>query len=112
MNSPKSLPVPFTFSQSSLQDYFDCPRRFRLRYIDRLAWPAVESEPLLENEKRQQGGQLFHRLVQQHRIGLPAEKLAPLASTPDLHRWWENYLGADLEINGYAQYPELSLSVP
>ena len=28
------LPVNFTFSQSSLQDYTDCPRRFQLRYID------------------------------------------------------------------------------
>ena len=112
MNSPKSLPVPFIFSQSSLQDYADCPRRFQLRYIDQLAWPAVESEPILENEKRQQGGQLFHRLVQQHRIGLPAEKLTPLASSPDLRRWWENYLGADLELDGYAQYTELALSIP
>ena len=67
-----SLPDRFTFSQSSLQDYTDCPRRFQLRYIEQLKWPAVESEPVLDNERRQQEGQLFHRLVQQHRIGLPA----------------------------------------
>src|SRR5574341_339738 len=82
------LPVPFTFSQSSLQDYADCPRRFQLRYIDQLAWPAVETEPVAENERRQQEGQLFHRLAQQHLLGLPAENLARLANTPNLERWW------------------------
>ena len=106
------LPVNFTFSQSSLQDYTDCPRRFQLRYIEQLKWPAVESEPVLDNERRQQEGQLFHRLVQQHRIGLPAEKLTPLASTPNLRRWWDNYLSFNFQWENTAQYTELSLSAP
>lgn len=106
------LPPAFAFSQSSLQDYVDCPRRFQLRYIDRLTYPAVETEPALENERRQQEGQLFHRLVQQHIIGLPANKLATLASTPDLHRWWDNYLSHPIALSGYAQYTELTLSAP
>jgi CRISPR/Cas system-associated exonuclease Cas4 (RecB family) len=102
----------FTFSQSSLQDYFDCPRRFQLRYIERLAWPAVETEPVLENERRQQEGQLFHRMVQQHLIGLPAGKLIRQANTPDLSRWWANYLAYDFNILGYAQHTELALVAP
>lgn len=103
---------PFSFSQSSLQDYADCPRRFRLRYIDQLSWPAVESEPVVENERRQQEGQLFHRLVQQHLLGLPADKVARLANTPNLERWWENYLAADLGIYGDTKFTELTLSAP
>lgn len=106
------LSASFTFSQSSLQDYYDCPRRFQLRYIEHLAWPAVESEPVLENERRLKEGQLFHRMVQQHLVGLPVEKLARQAHTPNLTRWWENYLGHNLNINGYAQYAELSLTAP
>ncbi len=108
----QTLPANFTFSQSSLQDYSDCPRRFQLRYIEKLKWPAAESEPMLENERRQQEGQLFHRLVQQHRIGLPAEKLTPLASTHSLRRWWDNYLGFDFQLGEAAQFTELSLSAP
>ncbi len=107
-----ALPIPFTFSQSSLQDYADCPRRFQLRYIDELSWPAVESEPVVENEKRQQEGQLFHRLVQQHLLGLPADKLAELANTPNLERWWQNYLKADFGLNDFSTYTELTLSCP
>jgi hypothetical protein len=86
-----TLPHTFTFSQSSLQDYFDCPRRFELRYIEKLDWPAVEAEPVAENERRQQEGNFFHRLAQQFLLGLPVEKLARLASSPDLARWWDNF---------------------
>jgi CRISPR/Cas system-associated exonuclease Cas4 (RecB family) len=111
MDSP-SLPSGFAFSQSSLQDYSDCPRRFQLRYIEQLQWPAVETEPVLENERRQREGQLFHRMVQQHLIGLPAQKLARLAHTPDLMRWWKNYLGYNFELSDYSQHTELTLAAP
>ena len=85
------LPQPFTFSQSSLQDYVDCPRRFELRYIEKLDWPAVEAEPVAENERRMADGNFFHRLAQQFLLGLPAEKLSRLAASPDLARWWDNF---------------------
>ena len=47
-----TLPPTFQFSQNSLQDYVDCPRRFQLRYLLRQPWPAVESEPLSEYEHK------------------------------------------------------------
>ncbi len=111
-NLRSEIQKPFTFSQSSLQDYADCPRRFQLRYIEQLRWPAVESEPVLENEQRQIEGQLFHRLIQQHILGLPEEKLIQLANTPNLERWWNNFSSTDLGLRDYAQYPEISLSCP
>ena len=109
---PDILRQPFSFSQSCLQEYADCPRRFRLRYVDQLTWPAVESEPVAENEHRQQEGQIFHRLVQQHLLGLPTENLARLANTPNLARWWENYIVSDLGLNGYTIFTESALSAP
>lgn len=111
MVSP-SLPPGFAFSQSSLQDYSDCPRRFQLRYIEQIQWPAIETEPVLENERAQQEGQLFHRMVQQHLIGLPVEKLSRLANTPNLSRWWKNYLEYQFNHSGYAQNTELTLGAP
>jgi hypothetical protein len=104
------LPVPFTFSQSSLQDYSDCERRFNLRYIEQLTWPAVESEPVLENERRQMEGQIFHRLVHQHWLGLPIDKLTRMANTSTLSQWWENYLNYDFHLGEYEIFPELSLT--
>jgi CRISPR/Cas system-associated exonuclease Cas4 (RecB family) len=104
-----------TLSQSSLQDYFDCPRRFELRYLKRLAYPAIETEPALENEKHQKEGEYFHRLVQQRLIGIPAEQINKLANTENLQRWWENYMNAKnltelKDLSGL--YPEITLSAP
>jgi CRISPR/Cas system-associated exonuclease Cas4 (RecB family) len=104
-----------TLSQSSLQDYHDCPRRFELRYLQRLAYPAIETEPALENEIHQKEGEYFHRLVQQHLIGIPAEQINKLANTENLQRWWGNYLIAS-DLRGLKDlgglYPEITLSAP
>ena len=105
----EQLPTSFTFSQSSLQDYHDCEKRFLLRYIERLAWPSIEVEPVLENERRQIEGQRFHRLVQQHLSGIPVEKLTNLAGTFPLSQWWQNYLHSDLQLEGNILYPETTL---
>jgi hypothetical protein len=106
------LPAPFAFSQSSLQDYTDCARRFQLRYIEQLQWPAVETAPVLENERRQIEGQQFHRLVQQNLLGLPAEKLARMAFTENLSRWWEHFLTHNPVPQGSHLSPEATLSAP
>src|SRR5687767_10084758 len=101
-----------TLSQSSLQDYVDCARRFQLRYLERLSYPAVEAEPALENEQHQQEGEYFHRLVQQHLIGIPSEQVAKLANTMNLQRWWDNWKEfRNLEEFG-SLYPEITLSAP
>lgn len=87
------LAPDFSFSQNNLQDYIDCPRRFQLRYIERMAWPAVQSEPVMEQERHMQLGERFHQLVQQHQLGLPEEALqAAAAGDPDLLSWWTAYL--------------------
>src|SRR5215510_10363012 len=102
-------------SQSSLQDYVDCALRFKLRYIDHLTYPAIESEPALENEKHQQEGEYFHRLVQQYLIGIPAEQISKVANTPNLQKWWENFVN-DKTLSGLRDtsnlYPEATLSAP
>jgi hypothetical protein len=101
----------------------DCAQRFKLRYLDRLSYPAAETEPTLENEKHQQEGEYFHRLIQQHLIGIPAEQIAKFANTADLQRWWDNFQKSpDLSMlheiisNGKKDlsklYPEATLSAP
>jgi CRISPR/Cas system-associated exonuclease Cas4 (RecB family) len=86
-----ALPAGFTFSQASLQDYSDCPRRFQLRYALGVRWPAAESEPS-EWEKRAQQGAAFHRLVHQHTVGIPAGALTESIADPELLVWWQAYL--------------------
>ncbi len=113
------LPGDFQFSQASLQDYVDCRRRFQLRYLLALAWPAVEAEPVAEYEAHLLQGELFHRLVHQHQLGIPADRLAGLVqggSLPEgdatLTVWWENYLRSGPEGLPPKRYPEITLSAP
>ena len=109
------LPSNFRFSQASLSDYLDCPRRFQLRYLLEQAWPAVESEPLLERERSAELGRRFHRLIQQHAEGLSSEALTESIGEPELARWWQNYLDSlnttlsDLPVNHRA---EVAMSIP
>jgi hypothetical protein len=85
------LPDDFVYSQSSLQDYIDCRRRFHLRYVQHLAWPAAVTEPEAERERFLRLGNSFHRMIQQHILGIPEGILGAQASG-DLARWWGNYL--------------------
>lgn len=107
-----SLPDGFVFTQSNLEDYRACPRRFELRYIQRQAWPAIESEPVREHEQRMQQGAAFHRMVQQHVIGVPQRALDPLANEEPLRSWWAAYLQHRPSDLPAQQYAELTLSTP
>lgn len=112
------LPDQFSFSQGSLQDYVDCRRRFYLRYIQRLAWPAVQVEPALENERHMLLGARFHRMVHQHLTGIPAQQLKPDESEEKLTHWWNNYLASinhlpvldEVSLMDHQLFPEIILS--
>lgn len=99
------LPDDFQFSQASLQDFVTCPRRFELRYLKGLRWPAVAAEPIEEHERRVQLGTEFHRLVQRHLLGVPEAQISRSVREPELQGWWQSFLddapvshyGGDLE---------------
>jgi hypothetical protein len=110
-----SLPKNFQFSQSSLQDFETCPRRFELRYLQRLSWPAIEAEPIQEVERLARLGEDFHRLVHQHLIGINQNILTEtlIEAEAELKTWWQNYLNDRPTALTEAQtYPELTLSTP
>lgn len=105
----------FQFSQSSLQDYLDCQRRFELRYLLHVEWPALQSEPVIEQEEHIELGHRFHQIVQQHILGIPeAILIQPNGDgSTDLQRWWLNYRQSDpLSDLPEQRYPEYTLSMP
>ncbi len=121
MNQPvrRIQNLNLTLSQGSLQDFVDCRRRFYLRYVLRLAWPAIESEPILEQERYMQQGVRFHKMVQQYLVGINHDKLAAQIHEPDLQRWWNHFLSSlnipplnNLKNASGQCHPELSLSAP
>lgn len=100
------------FSQHSLQDYTDCPRRFQLRYLLGVTWPAVKAEPIAEMERRARLGRRFHRMAQQHTLGIPAGRLEVGIDDEDLRRWWHNFLAAPpRDLPTGLRRAEVSLSV-
>ncbi len=108
-----SLSPDFRFTQRSLGDYLDCPRRFELRYVMQQKWPAIQSEPVLEQEFLMEEGQLFHQMAQRFVAGLAPDLILDDASTPDLNRWWQNLIQYDpLKDLPSQRYAELSLSAP
>jgi CRISPR/Cas system-associated exonuclease Cas4 (RecB family) len=110
-----ALPRDFQFSQNSLQDYVDCPRRFQLRYLLRQPWPAVPSEPVAEYERILELAQRFHKLAQRHNsgAGLSEAQLSQSVDDDDLRRWWRNYLSSPPpRLPTGARHPEIVLTAP
>ena len=104
------LPADFHFSQGSLRDFLACPRRFQLRYIEHMAWPAVEAEPYLEHELHLRRGALFHRLAEQKLKGIPADALTPLAGSIGLEDWWAAFLDFEAQLPSGERQAELTLN--
>ena len=105
-----NLPDDFAFTQGSLQDAADCLRRFELRYIKRLRYPAVEAVPALQFEQRTRQGARFHKLVQQHLLGVPADTLAgSLHDDPELATWWGVFRAAGLAGLPTQRHAEIAL---
>ncbi len=108
-----SLSPDFHFSQKSLQDYLDCPRRFELRCILRQKWPAIQTEPVIEQENAMEEGRLFHQMVQQWNAGLPPDTILEDASSPNLNHWWLNLVQNNpLDQLPPQRHAEIALSAP
>lgn len=109
----------FTFSQYSIQDFLDCQRRFLLRHVLRLAWPAAETDDQAAYELHQDQGQAFHRCLQQYFSGIPEEAATASISDELLAGWWRNFLAeargfpwnsADSPAPGLILLPEFTLT--
>lgn len=82
------LPTGFEFSQSSLQDFVDCKRRFQLKYVEQRVWPAVEVEPFLQRESLSVKGKQFHQMVERFYAGVPVDLLETTLRDEDIRQWW------------------------
>jgi CRISPR/Cas system-associated exonuclease Cas4 (RecB family) len=91
------IPESFLFTQQNLQDFVDCKRRFYLKEIQHLEWPAIESAPVLEQERLLLLGERFHLLCLQYFSGIPVEVLEEQIEDPELIPWWQNFLHLELD---------------
>jgi hypothetical protein len=105
------LDPAFLFSQHSLGDFADCPRRFYLRYAARQAWPLVETGPEGMDPLRYQAylrrGATLHRWIERYWLGI-----GPAAGEEDeeLRVWWARFLASDFSGLPPVRLPELALA--
>jgi len=99
-------------SQSNLQDFSECPRRFELKVIDNISWPAAYLEPLSKLEQATDIGNKFHQLCHQFFTGIDQDSLSRTISNPDLKIMWENFSTFAKDIQDENRYSEIILSTP
>jgi hypothetical protein len=85
------LPTNFQFSQTNLQDFEDCRRKFYLKHLLHLSWPAIETEPIIESERSIELGLSFHHLLHQFLLGIPANELRIQEQDQEIGAWWQQF---------------------
>ncbi len=95
-------------SRYRLATFLACQRRFQLRYLRRLPWPAVPLDARLETVRTR--GEIFHRLLERHFLGLPV--IAEAIEDVVARRWWSLFQSSGLQIPEGTAYPERTLTIP
>jgi len=85
-----------TFSATTLQDFIDCKRKFKLKYIDHLSWPAPLSQLNTKYSEAITRGRKFHQLIQQHFIGIPDYELFNSIQDHTVRQWLKNALSFEI----------------
>jgi len=109
METPKTV---LHLSQSNLQDFSECPRRFELKVIDNISWPAAYLEPLSKLEQATEVGNKFHQLCHQFFTGIDQDSLSRSISNPDLKIMWENFSAFAKDFQYQKRLSEIILSAP
>jgi CRISPR/Cas system-associated exonuclease Cas4 (RecB family) len=102
------MPDMVLLSQSKVRTFLTCRRRFELRYLHRVPWPAA---PLAEKDEALLGrGQQFHELLHRHFLGLPME--AESIDDAQVRGWWRTFRQEGPRLPNGRYLPELTLTIP
>ena len=108
----KTAKTVLHLSQSNLQDFSDCPRRFELKVIDNISWPAAYLEPLSQLEQATEVGNQFHQLCHQYFTGIDQDSLSRSITNPDLKMMWESFSAFAKVLQDGDLFTEIILSTP
>lgn len=101
---------PIVYSQMNLKDFLDCQKRFELAHLLHQAWPAVQSEPILAQERQMRLGQAFHLLAQQFFSGIPIAEIERQIFEPALEDYWRAFVEFAEPYRNVAHQTELKIS--
>lgn len=106
------LPAGFQFTQGSLGDYSDCRRRFLLRYVKELEWPAPITARTEQLEEAMERGKRFHDLVQQDALDVDVSGVVAESDDEQLQEAWRNYRLSPPDLPAGREFSEVTLSAP
>ncbi len=103
----------FLFSQHSLGTFARCPRRFLLKYVDRLPWPVPEDEDPLGYQRHLERGRVFHQWMVRQQLGIDMSEMAAACGDPMLETWWQAAQTFDWRtLPSDVREPEMAMVVP
>jgi hypothetical protein len=102
-------PLSLSFNQSNLQNFKECPRRFQLKHLKEISWPAATSMPLSEFERVIHLGNQFHHLAHQYFVGIKPELIHASIQDADLVEMWNNFYGFAKSLSGFDLFSEQTL---
>ncbi len=94
------------FTRTRLRDLEECPRRYWLRNIAGIPWPAAALPAAVEAAIDL--GLRFHQLMRRHFLGIEP----PEVPAPQVLPWWNAWLAHPLVLPADLHRPEVTLSVP
>jgi hypothetical protein len=102
------MPDALLLSRPKLTTFLDCPRRFQLRYLRRLAWPGFFADTKAEEAMAR--GKQFHLLLERHFLGMDV----PVTSIGDtaVSAWYQTFKHHNPVRQNGRYLPEHRLTVP
>jgi len=102
------MPDSLLLSQTKLDTFLICQRRFQLRYLRRLPWP----DPPLGDESAEvlARGQQFHQVMERHFLGL--DVVPDEIADGRVRHWWRQFQASRLAMPNGRFLPEHRLTVP
>jgi CRISPR/Cas system-associated exonuclease Cas4 (RecB family) len=99
---------PILLDQTALATFEACPRRFQLRYLERLPWPSLplDRKQSLAVER----GRYFHRLVERSMLGLPVDSEG--IDDDVVRGWWGRFVRSGPALPEGERWPEHRLTIP
>lgn len=98
------------YSQSNLQTFLDCQRKFELKYLQRQIWPAIQTEPILLIEEHIKNGNQFHLMAQQFFTSLQPDVILSQTNNQILQDWWVSFLKFVQQFENHHCQPEVFIS--
>ena len=84
--------TPLQLNQGILQDFLECPRRFQLKMLDELSWPAAHTTQIVQFDQSVALGNQFHLLCHQFFSGMNKKDLEIGIDNPILLEMFQSFL--------------------